>query len=84
MTNKSFFKDTEKTKEAKDTQIGGDHYKLKHQPFDFCMDNNLNFFFCYVIKYVVCYQKKNGIEDLNKIIHYCQLEIDRIRKNWDE
>ena len=41
MTNKSFFKEVN---EAKDTQIGGNHYKIKHQPFDFIMDNNLNFF----------------------------------------
>jgi len=81
MTNKSFFKEVN---EAKDTQIGGNHYKIKHQPFDFIMDNNLNFFQGNVIKYVVRYLKKNKIEDLNKIKHYCDLEIDRLRKSWDE
>ena len=43
------------------------------------MDNDLNFFQGNVIKYVVRYKKKNGIEDLKKIIHYCELEIERMR-----
>jgi hypothetical protein len=30
MTNKTFFKES-----ANDKQIGGDHYKLKIQPFNF-------------------------------------------------
>lgn len=65
-------------------QIGGEHYKLKIQPYHFIMANELNFFQGNVIKYVVRYQKKNGIEDLNKIIHYCELEIERMRKKWDK
>tara|TARA_E500000318_G_scaffold82093_2_gene77402 strand:+ start:4492 stop:4731 length:240 start_codon:yes stop_codon:yes gene_type:complete len=79
MTNKSFFKEA-----AKDKQEGGDHYKIKIQPYEFVMSNNLNFFQGNVIKYAVRYLKKNKIEDLNKIIHYCELEIDRLRKEWDK
>ena len=60
-------------------QIGGEHYKLKIQPYTFIMENNLNFFQGNVIKYVVRYLKKNGKEDLEKIIHYCELEIERMR-----
>ena len=78
MTNKLFFQ------KASDRQEGGDHYKLKIQPFDFIMENKLNFFQGNVIKYVVRYLKKNKIEDLNKIKHYCDLEIDRLRKEWDK
>jgi|TARA_R110002012_G_scaffold194628_1_gene362382 hypothetical protein len=78
MTNKSFFE------KASDRQEGGDHYKLKIQPFDFIMENKLNFFQGNIIKYVVRYLKKDQIKDLNKIIHYCQLEIDRLRKEWDK
>lgn len=73
MTNKTFFES------AKDIQIGGDHYQMKIQPFEFIMENNLNFFQGNVIKYVVRYQKKNGVQDLEKIIHYCKLEIERIK-----
>lgn len=78
MTNESFFK------EASDKQEGGNHYKIKIQPYEFVMSNDLNFFQGNVIKYAVRYLKKNKIEDLNKIIHYCELEIDRLRKEWDK
>lgn len=63
-------------------QEGGDHYQ-KHniQPYEFITANNLSYFQGNVIKYVVRYKDKNGIEDLNKIIHYCELEIEQMRKN---
>jgi hypothetical protein len=32
-----------------------------------------------VIKYVVRYLEKGGIEDLEKIIHYTQLEIHKLK-----
>ena len=62
-------------------QEGGDHY-AKHsiQPYTFISSNNLSFFQGNVKKYVVRYKDKNGIEDLKKIIHYCELEIERLRK----
>jgi hypothetical protein len=60
-------------------QIGGEHYKLKIQPYHFIMANDLNFFQGNVIKYVVRYQKKNGVQDLEKIIHYCELEIKKMK-----
>jgi hypothetical protein len=31
------------------------------------------------VKYVLRYPYKNGIEDIEKIIHYCQLEILKIK-----
>ena len=62
-------------------QEGGNHYS-KHaiQPYTFISSNNLSFFQGNVIKYVVRYKDKNGIEDLKKIIHYCELEIERLKK----
>jgi hypothetical protein len=64
-------------------QEGGEHYKIKIQPWTFITENKLSYFQGNVIKYVVRYAKKGGIEDLNKIKHYCDLEIDRLRKSWD-
>ena len=63
-------------------QEGGDHYS-KHniQPYEFITKNNLSFFQGNVIKYVVRYKDKNVIEDLKKIIHYCELEIEQMRKD---
>tara|TARA_R110000803_G_scaffold75975_2_gene140348 strand:+ start:694 stop:939 length:246 start_codon:yes stop_codon:yes gene_type:complete len=61
-------------------QEGGDHYsKHKIQPYVFITSNDLSFFQGNVIKYVVRYKDKNGIEDLKKIIHYCELEIERLQ-----
>jgi hypothetical protein len=66
-------------------QEGGNHYK-KHQiqPYTFITANNLSFFQGNVIKYVVRYKDKNGIEDLKKIIHYCELEIEEMRKEKND
>jgi len=62
-------------------QVGGSHYKqFKIQPYQFSRVNDLNFFQGNVIKYVCRYKDKNGIEDLQKIIHYCELEIQHMRE----
>ena len=61
-------------------QVGGSHYKNFHiQPYEFISKNNLSFFQGVVIKYVVRYLMKDGVQDLKKIIHYCELEIKKIQ-----
>ena len=61
-------------------QIGGNHYKdFTIQPYEFISKNNLSFFQGNVVKYVCRYLNKNGIEDLEKIKHYCELEIKKMR-----
>tara|TARA_R100000149_G_C5860311_1_gene126416 strand:+ start:75 stop:320 length:246 start_codon:yes stop_codon:yes gene_type:complete len=63
-----------------DKQIGGSHYKfMVIQPYEFISKNELTFFQGNVIKYVCRYKHKNGIEDLEKIKHYCDLEILKIK-----
>jgi len=63
-----------------DKQIGGSHYKnFKIQPYEFISKNNLSFFQGCVVKYVCRYLHKNKVEDLEKIIHYCQLEIKKMK-----
>ena len=63
-----------------DKQIGGSHYKnFRIQPYEFISKNNLSFFQGNVVKYVVRYPYKNGVEDLQKIIHYCELEILKLK-----
>ena len=62
------------------TQVGGNHYtKFPIQPYEFISKNNLSFYQGVVIKYVVRYLEKGGIEDLEKIIHYTQLEIHKLQ-----
>ena len=76
MTNKNIFDEAF----PQDKQIGGSHYKSFHiQPYEFISKNNLSFFQGNVVKYVCRYLSKNGVEDLQKIIHYCQLEILKIQ-----
>jgi len=77
MTNKSIFDEVFPL----DRQEGGSHYKeFKIQPYEFTRTNKLSFFQGNVVKYVCRYLNKNGIEDLKKIIHYCQMEIELMKK----
>jgi len=59
----------------KDTQVGGNHYtKMKIQPMEFSMANNLNPMQHTIIKYVTRVDLKgNGDEDIDKAIHTLQL-----------
>jgi len=63
-----------------DKQIGGNHYHhYLIQTYEFISKNEHTFFQGNVIKYVMRYAYKNGIEDLEKIKHYCDLEIKKMR-----
>ena len=76
MTSKDIFNDAF----PQDKQIGGSHYKkFKIQPYEFISKNNLSFFQGNVVKYVCRYQRKGGTEDIKKIIHYCQLELKKMK-----
>lgn len=62
---------------AKDIQIGGDHYKtMKIQPIVFITTNGIPFVEGNVIKYMCRWKSKNGIEDLVKARHYIDLLIE--------
>ena len=76
MTNKDIFKEAL----PQSRQVGGKHYKnFPIQPYEFISKNNLSFFQGCVVKYVCRYLQKNGIEDLEKIKHYCDLEIKKLK-----
>ncbi|HSG31032.1 MAG TPA: DUF3310 domain-containing protein [Thermodesulfobacteriota bacterium] len=62
------------TQRATDKQIGGNHYKsFAIAPIEFITKNKLSFIQGCIVKYICRYDKKNGKEDLDKIIHYCEL-----------
>lgn len=62
---------------AKDTQIGGDHYKkYKIQPTEFIHANGIPFIEGNIIKYVIRHRDKNGLKDLEKAKHYIELLIE--------
>ena len=60
-----------------DVQIGGDHYKkMKIQPIEYTVANQLPFIEGCIIKYATRHRDKNGAADIRKIIHYCQLLLE--------
>ena len=62
------------TESALDRQVGGEHYKnFKIQPIEFIRANKLSFIQASIIKYICRFDKKNGNEDIDKAIHYCEL-----------
>lgn len=62
---------------ALDTQVGGSHYKdFTIQPIEFIHANNIPFIEGNIIKYIVRWRSKNGVEDLRKVQHYVNLLID--------
>ena len=59
---------------ALEKQPGGDHYKsMKIQPVEFIVENGIDFLEANVIKYVCRHESKNGLEDIEKAIHYLEL-----------
>ena len=79
MTNSDMFKDVF----PQSRQVGGSHYKMRSQPYKFIRLNNFNFFQGVVIKYISRLYKKSKsktIEDLQKIIHYCEMEIKLLKE----
>ena len=61
---------------ALDTQVGGGHYKdMKIQPVEFIHANNLGFLEGCIVKRICRWRNKDGIKDLEKIKHECDLLI---------
>ena len=63
-------------------QVGGKHYKVwKKQPVKFIRENKLGFIFGVMIKYIMriasnTTSTEKKIQDLDKIIHYAEIEKD--------
>lgn len=68
---------TEIRQSALATQVGGDHYKkLKIQPMEYAMANNLDPCQQTAIKYITRFRDKGGIADLRKAIHTIEMLIE--------
>lgn len=64
-------------------QVGGDHYKgMKYQPVAFASKMRFNFIQGSILKYVSRYPQKNGVEDLAKAMHFCELGVDTKPTNF--
>ena len=77
---------TQSSESAFSEQEGGDWYKkLKIQPLDYAMDNNLNACQTKVVKYISRYNLKHKnikeqIQDLNKAKHTIDMLIEKIQE----
>jgi hypothetical protein len=57
-------------------QVGGSHYsRMKIQPTEYIIANEMGFCEGNVVKYVSRYKFKNGVEDLKKARHYLDMLI---------
>ena len=61
---------------ALNKQIGGDHYQTAIQPVEFIHANDMPYIEGCVVKYMVRWRKKGGIESLRKARHYIDLLIE--------
>lgn len=57
-------------------QVGGDHYKAEYQHWDFVERNGLGYLEGCATKYVSRWRKKNGVQDLEKSLHYVEKLIE--------
>ena len=73
----------EETFQLMEKQIGGDHYKKgksNMQPWDIALAWKLNGWEMNILKYLLRHRYKNGLEDIEKLIHYAEF----IRDNYEE
>jgi hypothetical protein len=54
-------------------QIGGNHYKKKHDIFQFCVENEVGAGEYAVLKYVFRHAEKGKVEDLKKAKHCLEM-----------
>jgi hypothetical protein len=53
--------------------MNGHYTKMKIEPVDYIVSNDIDFCEGNVIKYVSRHKSKNGAEDIRKAIHYLQI-----------
>lgn len=62
-------------------QVGGNHYKdMPIQPVEFIHANGIPYIEGAVIKYVCRWRNKNGLDDLQKALHFIEL-LMQLEKN---
>lgn len=63
--------------EANDRQVGGEHYRIfKKQHWDFAAEMQMDYFQGAITKYICRWKFKNGVQDLEKALHYLQKYIE--------
>ena len=74
------FAANEKKSSANERQVGGQHYGLKEfQHWDMVSMFGLDYFQGQITKYVMRWNKKNGLQDLEKAKHFLEKYIEEIK-----
>ena len=67
-----------------DYQVAGAHYqKLKIQPIEYIMANELGFCEGAIVKYISRWRDKGGVDDLRKIKQFCEFLIESELEKMD-
>jgi hypothetical protein len=62
------------SRSALERQVGGSHYKdCGIEPIEYIMKNNLGYCEGNIVKYITRHASKGGVQDIDKVIHYCEL-----------
>lgn len=68
--------------EANSHQVGGDHYRTDGvQHWDLMADYDVPYLTATATKYISRWRKKNGVQDLEKALHYVEKAIEQW-KSW--
>lgn len=59
-----------------DRQVGGEHYRSAVQHWDFVSSRGMSYLGGQVTKYATRWRKKNGLQDVEKAIHFLEKLID--------
>lgn len=62
--------------DANSKQVGGEHYRSEYQHWDFIELNGIGYLEAAATKYATRWRKKNGLEDLQKALHYTEKLIE--------
>lgn len=61
---------------ANEKQVAGNHYRSKIQHWDLVHATGMDYFEGQITKYVSRWRKKNGIQDLEKALHFLQKYLE--------
>ena len=79
VNNEYYYEKQKEALEASSSNTNPGYYKRwKVEPITFCMENDLPFWLGSVIKYIMRYDQKNGIEDLRKAKKYIDFKIKEL------
>jgi hypothetical protein len=71
------------TQNANEKQVDGTHYRTRKggvQHWDICIEENVPNLEYAASKYLTRWRKKNGLKDLEKVLHYLEKRIESIHK----